>query len=104
MDGSVILWNIQTGEIQEQLFQESVEAIRKCAFSPNGSIIAAGDDSGHVCLWNQEKTLLASLQHHEEAIQALAFSHDSAIMMTGCSLGNVRLFSVEKGFERECAQ
>lgn len=93
------MWNIQTGEIQERLFQESVEAIRKCAFSPNGDVIAAGDDTGRICVWTQEKTLLATAQNHEEAIQALAFSHDSAIMLTGCSAGNIRLCSIEKGYD-----
>lgn len=60
--------------------------------SPNGSYIASSDDSGAVCVWGQNKTLLKIIRCHDESVQMVAFSSDSKIFLTACSLGNVRLF------------
>lgn len=76
----------------------------KCSFillsnSPNGEVIVTGDDSGHICIWGQSKTIIQNIKFHEETLTALAFSHDSAIMLSACSQGNIRLYNVEDGFE-----
>jgi WD40 repeat protein len=46
VDGTVILWDISTGQKTDYLFQENAEAIRNCLFSPNGNFIVSSDDSG----------------------------------------------------------
>ena len=59
----------------------------------DGSLIATTDDTGMICIFNQEKTLIKSIKGiHEESVPTLTFSKDSKIMLTGCTLGNIRLF------------
>lgn len=70
VDGTVILWDLTTGQKTDYLFQENSEAIRNCLFSPNGNSIVSSDDSGSICIWGQSKTLKKSLKFHEEAVHS----------------------------------
>lgn len=81
------------------LSQEGGEAVRSCAFSPNGSYIISSDDSGTICVWGQNRNLLKVIRCHEEAVHTIAFSPDSSVLLTGCSLGNVRLFSFNENYD-----
>lgn len=68
-------------------------------FSPNGEVIVSGDDSGHISIWGQAKTIIDDIKFHEESISVLAFSLDSSIMLSACSQGNIRMYNVEEGFQ-----
>lgn len=57
VDGTVILWNLSTGEETHVLTQAAGEAIRACIFSPNGGSIVSSDDSGSICVWGFDKSL-----------------------------------------------
>lgn len=58
VDGRTILWNINTGEKIGVLNQENGEAIRGCAFSPNGHYLISCDDTGAVNFFNQDFNLI----------------------------------------------
>lgn len=93
VDGSVILWDISTGEKTDVLYQPNCESIRNGMFSPDGSVIATTDDTGLICIFGQDKNLKKTIKGvHEETIPTLAFSKDSKIMLTACTMGNVRMF------------
>ncbi|XP_058458730.1 WD repeat, SAM and U-box domain-containing protein 1-like isoform X2 [Malaya genurostris] len=104
VDGTVILWNLATGEETDVLTQEGGEAIRACIFSPNGSSIVSADDSGSICVWGQDKNLKRHLKIHDEAIHTIAFSADSSVLLTACTLGNIRFYAVEDDFEAEISK
>ncbi|XP_059616079.1 WD repeat, SAM and U-box domain-containing protein 1-like isoform X2 [Phlebotomus argentipes] len=101
VDGSIILWNIGNGQKVSVLNQEAGEAIRACAFRPDGSVIVSSDDSGGVCMWGQSKNFISSIRVHEEAVHTLAFSQDSYLLLTGCNLGNLRFFILEATVESQ---
>ncbi|XP_055621483.1 WD repeat, SAM and U-box domain-containing protein 1-like [Toxorhynchites rutilus septentrionalis] len=101
VDGTVILWNLATGEETNVLVQESIESIRACIFSPNGEWIVSSDDSGSICVWGQNKSLKRHMRIHDEAIHTIAFSSDSSILLTACTLGNIRFFAVGDDFEAD---
>ncbi|XP_058827920.1 uncharacterized protein LOC131687848 isoform X2 [Topomyia yanbarensis] len=104
VDGTVILWNLTTGEETNVLTQEGGEAIRACIFSPNGALIVSSDDSGSICVWGQDKNLKRYMKIHDEAIHTIAFSSDSTVLLTACTLGNIRFYAVEDDFEAEMSK
>uniref|UniRef100_A0A8D8CHR1 WD repeat, SAM and U-box domain-containing protein 1 n=2 Tax=Culex pipiens TaxID=7175 RepID=A0A8D8CHR1_CULPI len=101
VDGTVILWNLSTGEETHVLTQAAGEAIRACIFSPNGGSIVSSDDSGSICVWGFDKSLKRRMKIHDEAIHTIAFSSDSSVLLTACTLGNIRFYAVEDDFEAE---
>ncbi|XP_053685350.1 WD repeat, SAM and U-box domain-containing protein 1-like [Sabethes cyaneus] len=104
VDGTVILWNLATGEETHVLTQQGSESIRACVFSPNGASIVSSDDSGSICVWGSDKNLKRYMKIHDEAIHTIAFSSDSSILLTACTLGNVRFYAVEDDFEAEISK
>ncbi|KAL9700486.1 hypothetical protein quinque_003927 [Culex quinquefasciatus] len=99
VDGTVILWNLSTGEETHVLTQAAGEAIRACIFSPNGGSIVSSDDSGSICVWGFDKSLKRQMKIHDEAIHTIAFSSDSSVLLTACTLGNIRFYAVEDDFD-----
>ncbi|KAJ6625922.1 WD repeat, SAM and U-box domain-containing protein 1 [Pseudolycoriella hygida] len=91
VDGTIVLWDVNDGSKMNVLSQENGEAVRQCAFSPDGSTIISSDDTGTVCVWGQNKNIIRLIRCHEESVHALSFSPDSNILLTGCTLGNLRL-------------
>nr|XP_019557895.2 WD repeat, SAM and U-box domain-containing protein 1-like [Aedes albopictus]XP_029725429.1 WD repeat, SAM and U-box domain-containing protein 1-like [Aedes albopictus]XP_029725431.1 WD repeat, SAM and U-box domain-containing protein 1-like [Aedes albopictus] len=104
VDGTVMLWNLATGEETNVLTQEGGEAIRACIFSPNGASIVSSDDNGYICVWGPDKSLKRHMKIHDEAIHTMAFSSDSSILLTACTLGNIRFYAVEDDFEAEISK
>ncbi|XP_050096821.1 WD repeat, SAM and U-box domain-containing protein 1-like [Anopheles aquasalis] len=100
VDGTVILWDLNSGEISHTIMQEFGESIRACIFSPNGASIVSSDDNGSVCIWGQDRNLKCHLKVHDEAVHTIAFSSDSNIFLTACTLGNVRMFAVGDDFAK----
>lgn len=87
------MWDISTGQKTDVLFQPNGESIRNGMFSPDSNGFATTDDTGTICIFNQDKALKLTIKGvHEESIPTLAFSKDSRIMLTACTMGNVRMF------------
>ncbi|KAL5286262.1 WDSUB1 family protein [Megaselia abdita] len=95
VDGTLILWDLSTGERMHTIYQENGEAIRTCCFSPNGDFIATADDSGTVCIWSQNKSLIKILRYHEETVYTVSFSPDSRILLSACNAGTIRFTIVD---------
>ena len=49
-DGTVRLWVLRGG-VEFQMLTEHTSAVRIAAFSPNGLLLASGDEGGNVVLW-----------------------------------------------------
>ena len=76
------LWNAQTrDEIVTFKHDEWVWAVD---FSTDGKLLATGDDSGHVNVWNlQSQRTVAQLHADSDAIYAVQFSPDTQILAGG---------------------
>jgi WD40 repeat protein len=86
---SVSLWDTAThsklGEPEMDLAQpDRVDQVEAVAFSGDGKILAIGDRSKQLVLWNiSTRRVLARLKGHDEWITALAFSHDGKVLYSG---------------------
>jgi WD40 repeat protein len=93
-NGDVTLWDFTTGE-EVLTMEEALWHASAVAFSPDGSLIAAGDTDGNVAQWDAATGGL--LQHYEGAhagfISAVAFSPNGAVFVTLSSDGTILQWS-----------
>ncbi|KAK1146567.1 hypothetical protein N8T08_002997 [Aspergillus melleus] len=94
---TVRLWNITTGSIQH-VFEGHNWDIHSTEFSPDGNLIASGDDGGFLKLWDtRQGTLEQTIQCHQVRsrpgcqIKGISFSRDAKSLATACDHG-VRLW------------
>ena len=64
------------------------------ALQPDGSLLATGYESGHVCVWNPEGELLASLKASDTSVICLGFSVSGLRLAAACADGHVIVWNV----------
>lgn len=52
VDGNVYLWNVANGHLMATLHGAAGGAIQSIAFSPDGSILAVGDENANTFIWD----------------------------------------------------
>jgi WD40 repeat protein len=69
-------------------------------FSPNGKLVAAGDDRGGVRLWDwQADREILSFKSHDDAVETLAFAPDGKTLATGGWTQAIYLWETATGKE-----
>lgn len=72
--------------------------IRACAFSPDGSLIAAAWRDGSIVIWELASGRKARvIQGHQKMALSCAFSPDSRAILTSDKEGNLRLWDTRTG-------
>ena len=96
-DGTVRLWDVQSGKELAVLHHES--GVSAVAFSPDGSRLAT-TASLTVRLWDAVSgEEIAALRGHEYGIVDVVFSPDGSELATGSHDGTARLWDAESGEE-----
>jgi WD40 repeat protein len=98
VSGTVQLWNAFTGRSLTVLASQT-GAYLSLAFSPDGSLLAVGNQDHSIQLWEVNQgtpKLLATLSGHSGGVNQLKFSPDSKILASGSSDWTVKLWDVEK--------
>ncbi len=92
------VWEVSTGR---QLVNLGPNArIRVCSFSPDGKIIAGGDDEGWVRFWSVDgSTSKVAPTRHEQGVVSVAFSNDGKTLVTGSMENDFKLWDVAKAEE-----
>lgn len=111
----VKVWSVETGKLLFELtlqpkitqidsFGTKVEfnngpAVRCIAFSPDGKVVASGDSTGSINLWDVKAKGLPKkkLTGHRDDVTAIAYSSDGTLLASGSGDGNIKLWSTDTG-------
>ncbi|MBD1848118.1 hypothetical protein H6F89_33135 [Cyanobacteria bacterium FACHB-63] len=94
--------NFQNAAFVKSIFSEVFSIAMSIDLSPDGRMMAVGDSSGNIYLWNISTTqLLATFEGHVGWVWSVAFSPDSTLLVSGSTDSSVRVWSVENG---QCLQ
>jgi len=105
-DGSLRLWNIESGvQIGNDWRDDEAgdsgdreNAVWIIALSPNGKTIASGGPSGKVRLWDvKTEKVVARWTGHTKATRSLCWSGDGERVVSGFYDGTMRVWDVESG-------
>jgi len=83
-DGSLLLWDVETGrQLREMEFRHDARAW-PVTFSPDGAMIVSGDDSGAIMFWDAAsgKLLSGPEKYHGKWVNRIVFSPDGRTMVS----------------------
>ncbi|CAK9088859.1 unnamed protein product [Durusdinium trenchii] len=92
-DGSVAMWDANTGEWCKSLFGHHLSVI-SVALSPDGSSIATASSDHTVRLWStQRQAWRLTLRGHRGCVHCVSFSGDSSCLVSASSDRTARVWS-----------
>lgn len=90
--------NFAHSDLAKSIFAETIIAIFSVTLSPDGKLLATGDASGVLCLWQvADGKLLLSWRELSGWIRSLAFSPDGSILVCTSADHTVKLYDVSNG-------
>ena len=101
-NGVFTVWDTVKGERKHRFSGENMFSIRSVAFSPDGSLLAGGDEFGQIHLVDpntgkHKKTL----EGHSEEVVAISFSADMRTFASGSPDGSVRIWDIASGENKQ---
>ncbi|CAG7851430.1 SubName: Full=Related to WD40-repeat protein (Notchless protein) {ECO:0000313/EMBL:CCA73057.1} [Serendipita indica DSM 11827] len=99
MDGTIVLWDVTTGQSLGEPLQGHDDWVDSVAFSRDGSRIASGSWDATVRLWDVAtgQPLGEALRGHDGWVNSVAFSPDGSRVVSGSNDTTVRLWDVATG-------
>lgn len=96
-DGSVQLWNTETGEVIGNTLRGHEGPVGCVAWSADGKLVASGSSDMTVRVWdaNTGKPVGRALRGHDERVQCVAWSEYGKQLASGSADGTVRVWNVE---------
>ncbi|TFY56398.1 hypothetical protein EVJ58_g7671 [Rhodofomes roseus] len=95
-DGTIRLWNVETGSHLHTLYGHS-QGVNAVAFSPNGQEIASGSDDATVKVWDSVTgACLRTLTNHDQSwVETVAYSPDGRWLASGEHDGAIILWRLD---------
>ncbi|MHC4400074.1 MAG: M56 family metallopeptidase [Planctomycetota bacterium] len=104
--GGVFLWDLRSGKLKQALktrFEESRvgaiipwRMIQTISFSPNGRLVAAGDDSGFVEVWDARSGDLRQSFTAGRHVSSIAFSPHAMSLAAGTRDGRINIWRIDQ--------
>jgi WD40 repeat protein len=83
---------------KERIASLTFEAARALRFSPDGAMLASGEEFGQLNLWDIGQTARRhGIKAHSDIASAIAFSPDGRHVISGSCDGSIKLWDVETG-------
>lgn len=96
VDGTAILWGLDSCRKMYTMTQVNGDAIRVCSFSPNGSLLVTAGDNGAICVWDLvRRSLVRTILEHEGTTQSISFTPDSLYIISACTLEIINVWYVQ---------
>jgi WD40 repeat protein len=96
-DGTIRLWDAETGECLRTIDGHPVE-VWDVAFDSTGRTLASASEDGTVKLWEPTSgRLLHTLEGHENGVGGVAFALTDRTLASGSHGGEVKLWNVDSG-------
>lgn len=94
--------NFTGSDLSNSVFNEAVSSVVSVTFSPDGTVLATGDDKGMIYLWRvRDGKKLLAFKGHSDWIFDLAFSPQGHILASGSLDRTAKLWDIRTG---ECLQ
>lgn len=98
-DGSVRLWDVETGKEIRQ-FEGHSKPVECVAYSPDGRHVLSGSQDSLMILWNVDTGReVRRFEGHTRLVTSLAFSRDGNRIISGSFDETVRVWDVQNGRE-----
>ena len=99
-DGTVKVWNFQTGQLMLNL-EGHRSFINAVTVSPDGQVIISGSADKTLKVWDfQTGKLLHTLQGHTSYVNTLVVSHSGQTIISGSADGDIKFWDFQTGKER----
>ena len=74
---------------------EGNSAVNTVAISPDGSLLASGNDERSICLWDLDtRKAIATFTGHSSAVKSVAFSPDGVILASSSDDKTIKLWNI----------
>ena len=95
-DGSIRIWNAETGEMQQKL--EHHHPVFAVAVNPIGDTIASCGEDSAVWLWTASTELpVVEMEAHQEAVNCIALTDDGERLASGGEDKTIRIWDTHTG-------
>jgi WD40 repeat protein len=103
IDGTIRLWDLESGQERSKIRAVSGFHVRSVSFAPDGRQLATVSDNGTVRFWDVEAGETSqeakTLRGHSGRVTCLAFSPDESRLITGSWDGTARIWRIATGEE-----
>ncbi|PAV21526.1 nucleotide-binding-oligomerization-domain like receptor [Pyrrhoderma noxium] len=99
--GSIGVWDVDTGERDDQLLGGHSSSIRCLSFSSDGKYLASGSKDTTIIIWDTDKreARTGPLRGHTERVTAVDFSKDGSTVISGSEDKSIYIWDVNSGKE-----
>ncbi|KAG1856735.1 quinon protein alcohol dehydrogenase-like superfamily [Suillus subluteus] len=97
-DGSMRVWNLESGKQIGEDWRDGERAVNSIALSPDGKKVVSGSRDGAVRLWDIDTCkVIAKWMGHTKLVGSVYWSRDGQRVLSGSTDGTARQWDVESG-------